>query len=140
MKEKLNERKKYIMGYEYALLEKQKNRHTNCTRGRDHNVNYRRAHGKERSSNDPAALLPTTWCQLQEASLSSVCCRLRREIKEDAIHHHGQREDNGRAWILFLGPDEIWCCYFHLGGHFCSHGGHGGLGGHFCWLTGGGHG
>ena len=33
-----------------------------------------------------------------------------------------------------------WCCYFHLGGHFCLHGGHGGPGGHFCWLTGGGHG
>ena len=39
-------------------------------------------------------------------------CQLsvRGEVKEDAVHHHGQSEDNGRAWILFLGPDEIWCC------------------------------
>ena len=95
------------MDYEYALLEKQKNRHTNCSWVRYHNTDYRQAHGKERSSNDSAALLPTTWCQLQEASLSSVSCWLRREIKEDGIRHHGQREDNGRAWILFLGPDEI---------------------------------
>ena len=50
------------------------------------------------------------WCQLQEASLSSVSCQLRGQVKEDAVHHHGRREDNGRAWILFLGPDEIWCC------------------------------
>ena len=28
----------------------------------------------KRSSDDPAALLPTTWCQLQEASLFSVSC------------------------------------------------------------------
>ena len=52
--------------------------------------------------------------QLQEASLSSVSCQLRREIKEDAVHHHGRRENSGRAWVLFLGSDEIWCCYFHL--------------------------
>ena len=128
------------MGYEYALLERQRNRPTNCSRGRDHNEDYRQAHGTDSTSDNPAALLPTTWCQLQEASLSSVCCWLRREIKEDGICHDGRREDNGRAWTFFLGPDEIWCCYFHLGGHFCSHGGHGGLGGHFCWLTGGGHG
>ena len=95
------------MGNEYALLEKQKNRHTNCSRVRYHNTDYRWAHGKERSSNDSAALLPTTWCQLQEASLSSVSCWLRREIKEDGIRHHGRREDIGRAWILFLGLDEI---------------------------------
>ena len=31
------ERKKYIMCYEYALLEKQRNRPTNCSWGRDHN-------------------------------------------------------------------------------------------------------
>ena len=31
------ERKKYIMGYEYALLEKKRNRPTNCSWGRDHN-------------------------------------------------------------------------------------------------------
>ena len=109
MQKKKNERKKYIMGYEYALLEEQKNRHTNCSRGRDHNADYIWANGKERWSNDPAALLPTTWCQLQEASLFSVSCWLRREIKEDAVHHPGQREDDGRARILFLRPDEIWC-------------------------------
>ena len=97
------------MDYEYALLEKQRNRHINCSPGRDHNVDYRRAHSTERSSNDSAALLPTMRCQLQEASLSSVSCRLRGEVKEDAVHHHGRREDNRRAWILFLGPDEIWC-------------------------------
>ena len=77
-----------LMGYEYALLERQRNRPTNCSRGRDHNADYRWAHGTENTIDDPAALLPTTWCQLQEASLSSVCCRLRREIKEDAICHH----------------------------------------------------
>ena len=98
------------MDYEYALLEKQRNRHINCSPGRDHNVDYRRAHSTERSSDDSAALLPTMRCQLQEASLSSVSCRLRGEVKEDAVHHHGRREDNRRAWILFLGPDEIWCC------------------------------
>ena len=104
-------------------------------------ADYRQAHGEEQPGDDPAALYPTRWCQPQEASLFSVSCWLRREVKEDEIRHHGRRVDNGRAWILlFLGPDEIWCCYFHLGGHFCSHGGHGGLGGHFCWLTGGGHG
>ena len=63
------------------------------------------------------------------SSLSSVSCQLRREIKEDAVHHHGRRENSGRAWVFFLGSDEIWCCYFHLGGHFCSHGGHSGPGG-----------
>ena len=31
-----------------ALLEKQKNRHTKCSQGRDHNPDYRQAHGKER--------------------------------------------------------------------------------------------
>ena len=98
------------MDYEYALLEKQRNRHINCSPGRDHNVDYRRAHSTERSSDDSAALLPTMRCQLQEASLSSVSCQLRGQVKEDAVHHHGRREDNGRAWILFLGPDEIWCC------------------------------
>ena len=61
-------------------------------------------------SNQATALYPAGWCQLQEASLSSVSCRLRGEVKEDAVHHHGRREDNRRAWILFLGPDEIWCC------------------------------
>ena len=55
-------RNKYIMGYEYALLEKRRNRHTNCSPGRDHCADYRWAHGTERSSDDPAALLPTTWC------------------------------------------------------------------------------
>ena len=59
---KKKERKKYIMGYEYALLEKRRNRHTNCSPGRDHCADYRWAHGTERSSDDPAALLPTTWC------------------------------------------------------------------------------
>ena len=59
---KKKERKKYIMGYEYALLEKRRNRHTDCSRGRDQGADYRRAHGTERSSDDPAALLPTTWC------------------------------------------------------------------------------
>ena len=104
-------------------------------------ADYRRAHGEEQPGDDPAALYPTRWCQPQEESLFSVSCWLRREVKEDEIRHHGRRVDNGRAWILlFLGLDEIWCCYFHLDGHFCSHGGHGGLGGHFCWLTGGGHG
>ena len=98
-----------LMGYEYALLEKQRNRPTNCSRGRDHNADYRWAHGTESTIDDPAALLPTTWCQLQEASLFSVSCWLRREIKEDAVHHPGQREDDGRARILFLRPDEIWC-------------------------------
>ena len=44
------------------------------------------------------------------SSLFSVSCQSRREVKEDAVRHHGRREDNGRAWILFLGPDEIWCC------------------------------
>ena len=90
------------MGYEYALLEKQKNRHTNCSWGREHNRDYRWAHGTESTIDDPAALLPTTWCWLQKASLVSVSCRLRRKIKEDAVHHHGQREDNGRAWIMSL--------------------------------------
>ena len=124
-----------------ALLEKQNNRHTNCSQDRDHDADYRRAYGKERSGDDPAAVYPTRLCQLQEASLFSVSCRLRREVKKDEICHHGRRMDNGRAWILlFLGPEEIWCCYFHLGGHFCSHGGHGGLGGHFFWLGGDGHG
>ena len=59
---KKKERKKYIMGYEYALLEKRRNRHTDCSRGRDQGADYRWAHGTERSSDDPAALLPTTWC------------------------------------------------------------------------------
>ena len=45
-KKKRNERKKYIMGYEYALLEKQKNRHTNGSWDRDHNEDYRQEHGK----------------------------------------------------------------------------------------------
>ena len=82
-------RENYGFKYECALLEKRKNRHTNCSWGRDHNADYRRAHGTERSSDDPAAFLPTMWCQLQEASLFSVSCQLRREIKEDAVHHHG---------------------------------------------------
>ena len=90
------------MDYEYALLEKQKNRHTNCSRVRDHNVDYWRAHGKERSSNDSAALLPTTWCQLQEASLSSVSFWLKREIKEDAVCHHGWREEMEKPGSCFL--------------------------------------
>ena len=77
-----NERKKYIMDYEYALLEKQRNRHINCSPGRDHNVDYRRAHSTERSSDDSAALLPTMWCQLQEASLSSVSCRLGGRLRK----------------------------------------------------------
>ena len=34
------------MGYEYALLEKQKNRHTNGSWDRDHNEDYRQEHGK----------------------------------------------------------------------------------------------
>ena len=38
------------MDYEYALLEKQSNRHINCSPGRDHNVDYRRAHSTERSA------------------------------------------------------------------------------------------
>ena len=69
-----NERKKYIMGYEYALLENQKNRHTNCSWGRDHNVDYSRAHGTERSSDDPAALLPTTGVSFRKQAfpLSAV--------------------------------------------------------------------
>ena len=101
-----NERKNYIMGYEYALLENQKNRHTNCTRGRDHNADYRRANGKEikrwsccSSSNNMVSASGSKpfLCQLF----------LRREIKEDAVHHPGQREDDGRARILFLRPDEI---------------------------------
>ena len=102
------------MDYEYALLEKQRIRHINCSPCRGHNVDYRRAHSTERSSDDSAALLPTMWCQLQEASLSSVSCQLRVQVKEDAVHHHGRRENSGRAWVLFLGSDEIWCCYFHL--------------------------
>ena len=71
-KEKLQKtkRKKYIMGYEYALLEKHRNRHTDCSRGRDHNADYRQARGTERSSDDPAVLLPIMWCQLQEAAFS----------------------------------------------------------------------
>ena len=137
---KKKKKEKYIMDYEYALLEKQRNRPTNCSWGREHNRDYRWAHGTESTIDDPAALLPTTWCQLQAASLFSVSCWLRREIKEDVIRHHGRREDNGRGWILFLGPDVILCCYYHLGGHLCSHGGHGGPGGHFFWLSGGGHG
>ena len=91
------------MGYEYALLEKQRNRPTNCSRGRDHNADYRWAHGTESTIDDPAALLPTTWCQLQEASLSSVCCRLRREIKEDAICHHDrsvEMEEQGSCFLV----------------------------------------
>ena len=124
-----------------ALLEKQKNRHNKCSQGRDHNLDYRQAHGKERSGVGSVALYLTRWCQLQESTLYSVSCPSQTEVKEDAVHHHGRREDNGRAWILlFLGPGEIWCCYFDLGGVFCSHDGHGGPGGHFCWLTGGGHG
>ena len=35
-KKKKNERKKYIMGYEYALLEQQRNRHTKGSQVRDH--------------------------------------------------------------------------------------------------------
>ena len=36
----------------------------------------------------------------QAFSLSAV--GFRREIKEDAVYHHGWRESNGRAWILVL--------------------------------------
>ena len=62
---------------------------TNCSWGRDHNADCRRAHGIERSSNDPAACLPTTWCQLLQPGLYSVSCQLRRETKEDTACHHG---------------------------------------------------
>ena len=68
-KHKKNERKKYIMDYEYALLEKQRIRNINCSLGRDHNVDYKRAHSTERSRDDSAAFLPTMRCQLQEAGL-----------------------------------------------------------------------
>jgi len=37
-KEEERKKEKYIMIYEYALLEKQRNRPTNCSWGRDHNV------------------------------------------------------------------------------------------------------
>ena len=37
-KEEDRKKEKYIMIYEYALLEKQRNRPTNCSWGRDHNV------------------------------------------------------------------------------------------------------
>ena len=82
-------RKKYGFKYERALLEKQRNRHTKCSQGRDHNPDYRQEHDKERSGDDPAALLPIAWCQPQEPSLFSVSCQSRREVKEDAVHHHG---------------------------------------------------
>ena len=37
-KKKERKKEKYIMVYEYALLEKQRNRPTNCSWGRDYNV------------------------------------------------------------------------------------------------------
>ena len=99
---KKKKKEKYIMDYEYALLEKQRNRPTNCSWGREHNRDYRWAHGTESTIDDPPALLPTTWCQLQAASLSSVCCQLRREIKEDAVCHHGRREEMEEPGSCFL--------------------------------------
>ena len=83
-----------------ALLETQKNRHTKCSQGRDHNLDYRQAHGKEWSGDGSVALYSTRWYQLQESALYSVSCWSRREVKEDAVHHHGWRESNGRAWIF----------------------------------------
>ena len=49
------------MDYEYALLEKQRIRHINCSPCRDHNVDYRRAHSTERSSNDLNNIKSKTW-------------------------------------------------------------------------------
>ena len=130
IQKKKNERKKYIMGYEYALLEQQRNRHTKCsqveiTRG------WQTGTWQRWSSDDPAAL-PTTWCQLQEPSPFSVSCHSRRKFRK--------MQSVTMAKGKTMGEPGSCCCYFHLDGLFFSHGGHGGPGGHFCWLTGGGHG
>ena len=109
-----------LMGYEYALLERQRNRPTNCSRGRDHNADYRWAHGTENTIDDPAALLPTTWCQLQEASLSSVCCRLRREIKEDAICHHDrsvEMEEQGSCFLVQMKSGAVTSTWVDTSAH-----------------------
>ena len=52
---KKKERKKYGFKYGRALLEKQRDRHTKCSLGGDHNTDYRWVHAK---SDQAMILLP----------------------------------------------------------------------------------
>ena len=130
-------RKKYGFKYEHALLVKQRNRHTNCSQGGDSNADYRQAH-VEWSGDDPAALLPTAWCQVQQPSLFSVSHQSRREVKEDAIHHMAWSEDNGRAGSSYSKVQMKSGLLLALGWTLMIAGWAWWPGGHFSWLTGGG--
>ena len=119
------------MGYEYALLEKQRNKHTICSWRRDRNMDT----DTQMAKRDQAMILLLFHkCGVRfrnqgfSLSAGSPGGRLRK-TQSITMAERRTMEEPG-----------TWCCYFHLGGHFCSHGGHGGPGGHFCWLTGGGHG
>lgn len=110
-----------------------RNRHTKCSWGGDHS-RLQTGACQERSGDDPAALLPTAWCQRQQQKPFLCQLWVQEEVKEDTIHHMAWSEKIEKSLDLIV-PKSRWnlvlahCIWMDSWSRWAWW-----PRGHFCWL------